>query len=110
MRGTQARQDASDHDLVAEAYDRYGATASDHAAHDQGAAEAATRRATAEPYARYRVGDSPDATPLQEEVRIESGQIFPTSARDSMSHGHAARARVVRDVRQAPGKSQELGR
>ena len=59
---------------------------------------------------RYRVGDSPDATALQEEVRIESGQIFPTSARDSMSHGPAARARVVRGVRQAPGKSQELGR
>ena len=109
-RGTQARQDASEHDLIAEAYDRYGAAARDHAAHDQGAAEAVTRRAAAEPYARYRVGDSPDATPLQEEVRIESGQIFPTSARDSMSHGHAARVRVVRDVRQAPGKSQELGR
>jgi hypothetical protein len=43
-------------------------------------------------------------------VRIDVGKIFPTSAREAMNHGPAARARVVRGAGQGPGKSQELGR
>ena len=107
--GSQARQEADNRDLVADAYERYSTAERDHAGHDQGAAEAANTSASA-PYARYRVGDSPDATPLQEEVRINTARSFPTSAKDSLTHGPAARARVVRGARREPGKGQDLGR
>jgi hypothetical protein len=108
--GAGARQEASELELVAEVYDRYGAAERDHAGHDQGAAEAATRAGGPGVFVVYRAGDSPDATAHQEAVRIDAGKIFPTSAREAMNHGPAARARLVRGAGQVPGTSQELGR
>lgn len=108
--GDGARQEAGDRDLVAEAYDRYGAADRDHAGHDQAAVELATSRGASTPYVAYRLGDSPDATPRQEAVRIASGENCPTSARNSLTHGPAARARVVRGANRQAGKNQDLGR
>jgi hypothetical protein len=108
--GDGARQEAGERELVAEAYERYGAADRDHAGYDQAAVELAERRGASTPYAAYRVGDSLNATPHQEAVRIAVGESSPTSARDAMTHGSAARARVVRGATRAPGTSQELGR
>ena len=42
--------------------------------------------------------------------QINTGRSFPTSARDSMHHGPAAQARVVRGAENETGKSRDLGR